>query len=257
MTEKITLSNDLEYRQVQAELTARKQPSKTLRFMMQALENYRQSKKMGWSRPWNKYQVVNFQSFKLNAADLELRQLTSKTLAAEAPDMPNEAAAFVRELLDGNPAPMGFVFFQEFTDQDRLFEGVVASFGRINSENRRFRDRLDVILESEVIDGCSQGLTRMRIYVDPYQGNKPPLWQQTIDTPSHADSTHLFAYLANVSWLWAGDQNRIWQHWVNDYIDYFGDRQWKQQKSYFYMNNPDCRIALVAPEATPPDIKAA
>jgi hypothetical protein len=257
MTEKITLTNELEYRQVQAELNARKKPSKTLRFMMQALENYRQSKKMGWSRPWNKYQVINFQSFKLNAADLEIRQLALKTLAAEVPNMPDEAAAFVRELMDGSQAPMGFVFFQEFTDQDRLFEGVVASFGRINSENRRFRDRLDVILESEVIDGCSQGLTRMRIYVDPYQGNKPPLWQQTIDAPSHADSTHLFAYLANVSWLWATDKSRIWQHWVNDYIDYFGDRQWNLQKSYFYMNNPDGRITLAEPAPITNAIKAA
>lgn len=245
MTDKITLSNELEYRKVHAELNARKKPSKTLRFMMQALENYRQSKKMGWSRAWNKYNVVNFQSFKLNATDAELRHSTLKVIEAEIPNMPSEATAFISELLNTSQSPMGFVFFQEFTEQDRLYEGVVISYGRVNQENNRFRDRLDVILESEVIDGCSQGLSRLRLYVDPYLGIKDPLWQHTIEQPAHAGTTALFAHLAGVSWSWADNKSRVWNHWITDYIDYFGTRQWLMQKSYFHVNdNPDCRIVL-------------
>ncbi len=62
MTDKLILSTEQDYKKVQSELNARKKPSKTLRYMMQALESYRQAKKMGWSRPWNKYNLVNFQT---------------------------------------------------------------------------------------------------------------------------------------------------------------------------------------------------
>jgi hypothetical protein len=244
MTEKIILNTEQDYLKIQSELNERKKPSKTLRFMMQALENYRQSKKMGWSRAWNKYHVVNFQSFKLNASDQILRQLTLRVIAAEAQQIPEAARQFIDNLLNQSQTPMGFVFFQEFTDQERFYEGAVVSYGRINQENKRFRDRLDVILESEVIDGYSQGLSRIRIYVDPYTGNKEPLWQATIDQPNHGDTAELFEHLAGLSWVWAEDKSRIWNHWIIDYIDYFGARQWLMKKSYFHVAtpNPNCRI---------------
>jgi hypothetical protein len=212
---------------------------------------------MGWSRPWNKYNVVNFQSFKLNAGDRDLCQLTMAAIDAEVLDMPEDACRFVAELMTGSLPPMGFVFFQELTERERRYEGAVVSYGRVNRENKRFRDRMDVILESEVIDGCSQGLSRMRIYVDPYLGAKAPSWQQVIEHPVHADTVRLFERLAGLSWTWANDTSRLWKHWITDYIDYFGARQWAMQKSYFHAPNSACRISLTEKVAATDNMKAA
>lgn len=245
------LSTEQEYQAIQVELNARKKPSKTLRYMMQAFENYRQAKKMGWSRAWNKYHVVNFQSFKLNKDDQDLCRFARHVVTAEAPQMPEEASTFVAELLQNSQPPMGFLFFQEFTDQNRRYEGAIVSYGRINAKNKRFRDRLDIILESEVIDGVSQGLSRIRIFVDPYLGVKEPLWQGTIDKSFHQESQNLFEHLASLSWEWANDSRRIWNHWVTDYIDYFGQRQWNMKKSYFHIpSGKDHRIGMTTDSET-------
>ncbi|MGZ4980496.1 MAG: hypothetical protein ACXWE4_04325 [Methylobacter sp.] len=259
MTEKLIISDDQDYREVEAELNACKKPSKTLRFLMQALENYRQSKKMGWSRPWNKENVVNFQSFKLNASDQALCRLTLKAIEAEADSMPSMVRQFISELLNDGQPPMGYVFFQEFTEQESHYEGAVISYGRISKQSKRHRDRLDVILESAVTDGCSQGLSRMRIYVDPYYAeDKQPLWQGVITPPVHADTLRLFEHLAGLSWAWEGDINRTWNHWIIDYIDYFGPRQWPMRKSFFHVSaNPDSRIALHSRTDSLNDMKVA
>ncbi len=248
MDENIILTNDHDYQKIQSELNAGKKPSKTLRYMMQALENYRQSKKFGWSRPWNKYDVVNFQSFRLNDSDVQLRRSALDVIAAQWPEMPERAQRFIDELLNGEAAPLGFVFFQEFNDDGNLFEGAVLSYGRINKDNRRYRDRLDLILESPVADGYSVGLSRIRIYVDPFnEQDKKPLWQGVIDNPVNPLAHRLFNRLADISWAWKEDSSRIWRHWITEYIDYFGPRQWPVQASYFYVpGNPGARIASVA-----------
>ncbi len=247
MDKKIILTNEHDYQQVQAELNAQKKPSKLLKQMMQALENYRQARKYGWSRPWNKYGVVNFQSFKLNDDDHDLRHLTAKLIAAQWPHRPEEARRFIDGLLNADSAPMGYLFYQEFTDNGSHYEGVVVSYGRINAENRRFRDRLDVILESPITDGVSTGLSRLRIYADPYRStNKQPLWQDTVDQPCDPLCQPLFAQLAARSWAWAQDSQRVWNHWITDYIDYFGPRQWPMQRSFFFVqDHPEARIPVV------------
>jgi hypothetical protein len=173
MKAEITLANDNDYLKTKALLNAGKKPRTVLRHMMQALEDYRQTKKYGWSRAWNKYDVVNFQSFKLTQSDTELRQLAADLLANECLGLPIIAQGFVEGLLGGKQLPMGFVFVHEFNDNGQLYEGATLSFGRVNATNRRYRDRLDIILESPVVDGSSQGLARLRVYVDPYlEGNK-------------------------------------------------------------------------------------
>jgi len=201
-------------------------------------------------------------------------------MLAQWPDMPAEPRQFIDELLKGQIAPMGYIFFQEFTENETLsatapcstfsplyasggrkaslqsYEGAVLSYGRVNKENRRFRDRLDLILESPVNDGVSTGLSRLRIYVDPYNSlDKKPLWQGLIDNPAHPLTHQLFNQLAAISWAWSEDKNRIWQHWITDYIDYFGSRQWTMLKSYFHVaGNPHARISNVDDE---PEINAA
>jgi len=256
MDDKIILTTEQDYQTIQAELNAGKKPSKTLRFMVQALENYRQARKYGWSRPWNKYGVVNFQSFRLNDSDAELRQLAVQVIMAEWPQLPDAPRHFIDELLNSATKPLGFIFFQEYTDNGQRFEGVVVSYGRINKDSRRHRDRLDLILESPVSQGISTGLARLRIYADPFNGvGKEPLWQGHIDKPIHPDTQRLFAYLADLSWVWAEDKSRIWQHWITDYIDYFGPRQWVMQKSYFHI--PGNSAARAAFADTPYENEAA
>lgn len=87
---------------------------------MTRFEHYRQSKKIGWSRVWNKKHVVNFQSFKLNDKELELRQLAAQVIAAECPEIPSQANQFAQELLSGDIAPMGFVFIHELNENGQI-----------------------------------------------------------------------------------------------------------------------------------------
>ena len=238
-----TITNEQDHQAAKAILTAGRQPSNILRFLMQRFENYRQSKKMGWSRSWNKNQVINFQSFKLNNKDVELRQLALQVIAAEWPNMPPLANQFAQELLAGDIPPMGFVFIQELNDDGQIYEGAVLSFGRINSDNRRFRDRLDIILESPINNANSEGLSRVRIYIDPYLQHKEPLWFDQKHAPFKPATEQLFDHLTAVSWDWAEDKSRLWEHWVTQYIDFFGPRKTAVQTSYFHVvDQPACRI---------------
>lgn len=75
-TDNLEIRSEADYQNVLATLSRRDRPHAILRFLMRALESYRAARKMGWSRPWNKYGVVNFQSFKLDPAqDHELLAL--------------------------------------------------------------------------------------------------------------------------------------------------------------------------------------
>ena len=50
---------------------------------------------------------------------------------------------------------------------------------------------------------------------------------------------------ASISWDWAEDQQRIWGHWVTQYIDYFGPRRGTVQKSFFHLATGNAnRVAL-------------
>jgi hypothetical protein len=63
------------------------------------------------------------------------------------------------------------------------------------------------------------------------------LWQALAENSDTPLAQQLFAYTANLSWQWANDKNRVWKHWVTEYIDYFGPRQWVMQKSFFHVAN--------------------
>lgn len=243
MVEKIVLNTEEDYLRVKAGIDAGKKSGNVLRSMMQALENYRQSKKYGWSRPWNKYDTVTFQSFVLNDSDSDLRKAALELIECEFPAIPEESLAFIKGLLmDGKPA-MGFVFIQEFNDNGQLFEGAVLSYGRISAANRRFRDRFDIILESQVVDDTSKGLSRIRVYVDPYrEDDKAPLWQAVVENPQGLVSFRLFNQLADYSWQWAEDKKRLWSHWIIDYIDYFGSRSGLVKHSFFHTDAPESRL---------------
>ena len=227
------VNNEQDYQQTLSSLSQAKQPAAILKLMMRGFEAYRAARKMGWSRPWNKYDLVNFQSLKIKPEkDLDLIQSAQQLIRDEFTDVPSEAVAFIQELLS-DAGLMGFIFCHEYQQNGQRWEGATLSLGRKN--NRRYRDRFDIILESEIIDGRSSGLSRIRVYVDPYTNKPaPPVWQaETI--PQSEVSSRLFNSLSEASWTWSSE-DRIWDHWTSRYIDYFGPRHFEITQSYFALS---------------------
>jgi hypothetical protein len=222
------------YQQALSTLSQAAQPPAILRLLMRAFEAYRAARKMGWSRPWNKYDLINFQSFRLQPQhDGPLIDLAHRLLRQEAGPLPAEVEGYVADLL-ADEGLMGFVFCHEYREDGRIWEGATLSLGR--KVQRRYRDRLDIILESEIRDGKSRGLGRLRVYVDPYTpGRTAPLWQTQKEQELGELSRALFAELSDASWTWMDQADRIWDHWTSRYIDYFGERQQPLRHSYFYL----------------------
>jgi len=233
-----------DYKEVKNDLTQKKKPSKILRILMNSMETYRQNKKMGWSRPWNKYNLVNFQVFKLDwKKDAYLLEHVSDILDLQFPELPSKSKDFCNDLLSDRSNLMGFVFVHDFDDNGKKYEGVNLSLGRIN--NKKYRDRLDIILESPIGNGKSQGLKRVRLYVDPYEQNtKDPLYKTASIEPNEV-SKNLFSMLTDLSW--DNDEKKLWNHWTVNYIDYFGDRQWILDSSFFYSKHKKTSRLTVNP----------
>lgn len=243
---KETISNEAEYQNTLAILADQNRPASILRFLMNKLESYRNSRKIGWSRPWNKYGLMNVQSFKLDfSQDTELLDLAQQVLNDHFSSMPIVASRFIDQLLADPSQLMGFIFVHEYFSEGQTYEGVNLSLGRRTDGKPRYRDRFDLILESPVENGHSLGLSRARVYVDPYLAIPEALWSASTQIDMSHSATHLFEYLTDISWNWAEDSARIWDHWTSTYIDYFGPRQLFLKKSYFYLDeNPEGRIRV-------------
>ena len=243
-----TIENELEYYEASKTLQQKKRPPAVLRMLMNSFESYRQARKFGWSRPWNKYGLINFQSFILDVSTYPwFLQTARNLLQAEAVNMPESARKYCVELL-ADERLIGFIFVHEYTHNGQQYEGATLSLGRVN--NKRYRDRIDIIVESPVVDGVSRGQQRSRIYIDPYRtDDKKLLWQDESAACENQYAVELFAALSHVSWHWANDAEHIWDHWTSAYIDYFGVRQWAMTGSYFFSaHSADCRIEIAAPE---------
>jgi len=240
-TESFKIDNVKEYQNVKKAISKKGQPGKIMRFLMNSLESYRQSRKLGWSRPWNKYNLTVFQSFKLRCKeDKELIALTKQLLELDIA-MPSSARQFVEELLVDEKHLMGFLFVHDYDDKGQLFEGVTLSLGRV--KDKKFRDRVDLIFESPVENSMSQGFSRIRVYIDPYMGAKEPLWSCVVTENLSVTAHQAFDQLANYSWSWARQEDRLWNHWTSDYIDYFAPRKQPLEMSYLYQADmPESRI---------------
>jgi len=232
-----------EYQRIKKVISKKNQPNKIMRFLMNALESYRQARKLGWSRPWNKYDLTVFQTFKLNIAeDNDLITQFANVIENDI-SMPSSARKFVEELLADKAHLMGFLFAHDYQQEGQQYEGVTFSLGRV--KDKRYRDRIDLIFESPVNDGVSQGFSRIRVYIDPFMGVKEPLWSCLVEKDLSAQAQHLFEQLTDVSWTWAEQEDRLWSHWTSDYIDYFGPRQQMLEMSYLYQPElPETRIRL-------------
>lgn len=241
------IQSDSEYRETSIALHQQRHPPRVLRRLMNAFESYRQARKYGWSRPWNKVDLLNFLSFRLHMReDVWLLDTARRVLAENASRMPDEARAFVDELLADSDL-MGFFFVHDFTEGERQHEGATLSLGRVNQ--KRYRDRIDIIVESELVEGRSQGLSRCRIFIDPFRDQERQLLWRADFTPA-ADSAcqPLFAALSHLSHAWQYDTDRLWDHWTSAYIDYFGDRALHPQASFFPAQSGCERLERALPE---------
>ena len=212
-----------------------KKPPFLLRLLMNALESYRQSRKMGWSRPQNKYGLTVFESFRMNPTnDHALIDFAVQTLLKEFPELDEESSRFVRELHQ-DARLMGFIFVHDSQDQGKKYEGITFSFGRVAAGQTRNRDRVDLIVESEISDGASQGLTRVRAYIDPFKTpiRKNPAIVLSHESPQTTDAEELLVKGSEVYSCWLEETDREWQHWTQRYINYFGPRSSPVSNSYF------------------------
>ena len=236
------ISTEEQYRWAQSTLNQQNRPPLMLRLIMNAFEAYRRSRKFGWSRPWNKQNVNNYRSFKLRPfEDQALIETLRGMISNLKIHMPPEAYSFAEHLL-ADKHLMGFIFLHEITEEDAKFEGATLSLGRVNG--RKYRDRLDVVLESKILDESSQGLSRVRIFIDPYRSNnKETLWNKEISFEFPLDMHALFSTVVECANNWTEDTSRWWQHWTIAYIDYFGPRKWRIKNSFFNNLVPHNEIA--------------
>ena len=255
-TESRPIETEAQYALARKVLEQRSRPPYLLRVLMNAFESYRQARRIGWSRPWNKYGVRTFCSLQLRRErDLPLIQSARSVIRSQWPAAPTQAMHFIDRLLE-DPGLMGFIFYSEIEHTSeshsvRRSESVTLSLGRICSIARRHRDRLDIVFDSMVgEDGQSQGLSQVRLYVDPWQGNKEPMWTAENSAAITAESTRVFGSLCRTYTDHSIDPSYVWDHWTSSYIDYFGPREWnvhasplREQKTEHKASPPQARAA--------------
>jgi hypothetical protein len=233
------ISSEKEYRKAIRVLEQNKKPSKFLSFLMNMLEGYRQKRKMGWSRPQNKYGLNVFSSYYLfadNDQDILTRLLD--IFRSEIDEL-SFHKSFVEELFE-DPGLMGFVFCHDFDSKGEEFEGFTLSLGRKSTLSPRFRDRVDFIFESKVSKNSSNGFSRIRVYVDPFiepiQSNPSEYFEVTNTEKYDAFFKDVVSQIEK--WETKELDSRIWEHWTSRYIDYFGLRKKNITNSIFSFMNP-------------------
>ena len=226
-TNQQVIQNEEQYRLAIRTLDQKRKPARFLRLVMNALEAYRQARKMGWSRPQNKKGLTVFQSYTLDAErDRTLINSVFAGAREEFAELGEREWTFLAEL-EADPKLMAFVFVHDLEEAGRRFEGITYSLGRRSRDKPRFRDRFDLILEAEIVDGQSQGLSRVRTYVDPFVQpiRHNPAWTTAHHTIVSGRSHALFERGSLLHEQWQADPERHWSHWTTEYIDYFGPRK--------------------------------
>ncbi len=225
MTES-AITNEWEYKAAVQALSKRARPPWVLRLLMGGLESYRQSKKMGWSRPQNKHGVRTFHSFELDREmDAELVAAGVFAFSNEFAQLPSEKLKFVEQLAQ-DPSLRCFLFIAEVQDEGQTYESVTLSLGRVSATSPRYRDRFDLIIDRSIEQGVAKDLARVRAYVDPFltpiRRNPAAEYVQTEVGNYARDYFSACARFYLDNWR---DPNKAWDHWTQEYIDYFGPRQ--------------------------------
>lgn len=213
------------------EISRGRGPQRILRLFMNALESKRQAKGMGWSRPWNKYGLTIFNT---HSADLEKDapyfEPVFRLLDVFKDRIPEHERDFVRELLQ-DPECMAFVFYHHDDHESGQYEGLTFSFGRRHGVDKSKRDRLDIVIEDRLVGNRVDGeVDRLRFYICPwdrYQNGRRlfMLEQTSFDVREDEALCHLYQHAVWHYHEWKHDDRRRWNHWSQQYIDYFGKRQ--------------------------------
>lgn len=235
------------YQRVQALVSARREPPRVMKLLVNLFERYRQARRIGWSRPWNKSGTVIFQSFRLPVDTCaELREGAARVLASQLHRADPASRRFSVELLGDEAHLMVFVFLAHVVEDGRRFERITIGLGRVCTDAPRWRDRIDIDLDAEVDGDQTRGISRARVFVDPYEAHRPgPQWRSENIVPSSAESDLFDHVLAAIpAWIAAG---REWQHWTADYLDYFGPMRFALRRSCFDASIPSVVVDTPAP----------
>ncbi len=219
------------------EISLSERPNWLLVKMMNALEQKRQAKGLGWSRAWNKYGMNTFRSHICDASkDSDYIQPAQTFLDSWHDVIEEQYHEFIQELFQ-DPTLMVFTFYHNAEYDGVQYEGVTFSFGRKCVDDRSKRDRIDIVLEDKRENGAVDGnVDRVRIYVCPWSSYQHKNFQliDTTDTHPQWESVQpLYDHLVNYYHEWKSDESRQWSHWSVRYIDYFGARSFIPQKSSF------------------------
>ena len=221
-------STELSMGTLTREINLRRLPNWLLRKLMSSLETQRMKKKLGWSRPWNKYGLNIFRSHTHDAGqDAELFHLLDQILAS-IPGLPEPYLGFIRSLR-ADPAGMAFTFYHNHRLGEDRYEGLTLSLGRKVPGDKTKRDRLDLTLEDKLVEGKADGkLDRVRLVVNPWSEYLKDAfltreWSTAGDAPLPGFQD-LYALCLAKYQIWKDDPSRQWEHWSVRYIDYFGPR---------------------------------
>ncbi|MDP6579623.1 MAG: hypothetical protein QF681_03120 [Vicinamibacterales bacterium] len=111
-----SIETEDQYRSAVMQLDQDKKPTFLLRLLMNALESYRQARKMGWSRPQNKYGLTVFHSFRLDRSDdRPLIDLVMKACLTEFTELDGAAGQYIRGLQE-DTSQMGLNFLHDFIE---------------------------------------------------------------------------------------------------------------------------------------------
>lgn len=241
---KIEIETEKQYQEAMKTLGRGNRPNWILRLVMNALESYRQARKLGWSRPHNKVGVTTFASYE---PDLEEARVIANDVVKAARvefigEIDDQQISFLDEL-KSDPGLMAFIFVHDRVEQGQIYEGATFSFGRRTEHLPRFRDRMDFIVESLVGNNGSRGLTSVRAIVDPF---KQPISKHPATTFRHIcddktdpnwwfakESIALFNRASDLHTEWSKNPEKHWDHWTSEYIDYFGPRKEAVPGTYF------------------------
>ncbi len=223
------IESETQYEVALRALSKRSRPPRFLRLLMQGLEAYRQSRRMGWSRKHNKYGVRTFATFKMGPRMEPFLSPMEELSRLVFPQLDPSRRKFLDELMKSKDL-MGFLFFQEMEQNGDRFESVTLSIGRVVPGNKRFRDRVDLILDAPIVDQEVAALSRVRLYVDPFVEHSP---SELVSTDIPVEAHILLSDLSDFYRKNRDDAALAWDHWTQDYIDYFGPRLQAVRKTRF------------------------
>ena len=222
------IKNDAEYRIVHDILTKQSRPLAVLKIFVNLFDAYRQQKKMGWSRPWNKVGTTVFASYVMDPVqDANIVRAAAAALESCWHNAAPELTAWVGGFFNEGRLK-GYLFCHDRNEnqegQQQNYEGLTISLGRPSSHGSTCIDRLDIVLEQEVKQDVVTGVRRLTFIVDPFAHAtlKTPYCVHTLgEEDVHA--ALLFQDAERLLKQCAADPDRVWQHWSQSLIHYFVD----------------------------------